>query len=197
MNRFIPKTIGLALIALLSLTGCVTLFAEPIEGQVLEKDTNKPIVGAIVVIRWKERIPMGLIDSQTVCTHVESTTTDNDGRYRLPGWKRDALRYTDTYKPGYERAGGAKGILYLKPFSGTREERLKYLSRAAVSCSDKHDVEIKLVPLYKALYEEANGIAVTKEEKIKALHRLKDIEILEMGSNKAWENFHRREQELK
>jgi len=91
-----------------------------------------------------------------------------------------------------------KEVIYLQPFTGGREEKLAYLSRMAVSCSDKKEIEINLLPLYKALYEEARNLTVTrKEDKLKVLYRLRDVERLELGSDKAWENFRQRERELK
>lgn len=61
---------------------------------VLDEDTHQPIKGAIVVARWVGTIS-ALVDSQTTCYHVESTTTDAQGRYQLPAW---------TKLPGLENA---------------------------------------------------------------------------------------------
>lgn len=197
-------SLSLLLLCLASLPACAsssTLFASTVEGNVVEQGTNKPIPGVIIVARWRET-PFSIGHSNTICVHVESAVTDEAGHYRLRGYKGRTPSLLDGYKIGYETPtshSGAPSIndLVLKPFTGTRGERLEYLSRAAVSCSHVRKIEIKLLPLYRALYEEASSIAVTKEEKTKALHHLKDIEKLEIGSTQAWENFHRREKELK
>lgn len=203
----IPKAtllfVGLALM-LAPLAGCAaTLSSDPIKGQVIEAGTGKPIPGAIVVVLWKGSI--GAIGhGSTVCYHVETATTDEQGRYQTPAWKKPSP-YGDiahqqwmamAYKPGYEMAGGRKGEVVLKVFAGTKVERMEFVSRAAVSCSHERAIEINLLPLYKALYEEARSLAVTREEKLKALYRLRDIERLELGSDKAWEKFRQREKEL-
>ncbi|MEX2164324.1 MAG: hypothetical protein WD823_08790 [Sulfuricaulis sp.] len=192
----------------LPLSACATLYGAATEGQVLEEGTNKPIPEAIVIVRWGGVIPT-IGHASSVCVHVENATTNKDGHYRTKAWTAPSTvgpapliqmnigPGAYACKPGYEYIDTQGQTVYLKPFTGSRGERLEYLSRAAVSCSHIKEIEIKLLPLYKALYEEASSIAVTKEEKLKALHHLKDIEKLEIGSTQAWENFHRREKELK
>ena len=187
---------------MLPLTACATAPTPPIEGKVIEEGTNKPISGAIVVARWQET-RSGIFDSQTVCVHVESATTDTQGRYQLPRYKGREPGLTDSYKAGYERSpqyfatqSHRTHTDILKPSSTSPGARLEYLSRMAVSCSHVRDIEINLLPLYKALYREAQSIATTREQKLKALYRLRDVERLELGTDKAWENFRRREKEL-
>ena len=51
-------------------------------GQVLDEDTNKPTANAIVMARWKGTGGF----SKTICFHVESTTTDNNGKFTIPAW---------------------------------------------------------------------------------------------------------------
>ncbi len=201
----LTRNLFLLFLALMSasLPACAKDFflASPaIEGQVVEAGTNKPIPGALVVVRWQGHVGW----TGTVCFHVETAISDGNGLYRIPAWHKPSpygdvrgAHYPVAYKPGYEDTVPVNDTVRLKPFTGTRGERLGYLSRAAVSCSHVKEIEIKLLPLYKALYDEANRIAVTREEKIKALHHLKDIEKLELGSTQAWENFHRREKEVK
>ncbi len=206
MNPFTQKLMQLmtGILFALPLGGCASLSAEPLEGHVLEEGTHKPIPEAIVIARW-DKTYSSLVDTTTVCVHVESATTDEQGRYQLPRWRGKTPNHIDTYKTGYERSNEyfrTKAYLQhndiLKLFTGTGEERLAYLSRMAVSCSDKKEIEINLLPLYKALYEEARSLAVTKkEDRLKVLYRLRDVERLELGSDKAWENFRQRERELK
>jgi hypothetical protein len=212
---FFKKTLlalGL-LFGLSTLAACATTPLQPVQGQVLEEGTNKPVANALVVGRWMGTVTHGIVESRTVCYHVESTTTDAEGRFTLPPTEkeykyRDGDHYTSitVYKlgyeaylpPGYARSEAYRqNIRYLQPFAGGREERLAYLSRIAVSCSDKKEIEINLLPLYKALHEEAKGLAITRDDKLKVLYRLRDVERLELGTDKAWENFRRRERELK
>jgi hypothetical protein len=213
MNASTRMLLPFVVVMLLApLTACA-LSGKAIEGQVLEEGTNKPIPDAIVVARWQGTYS-AIAETRTVCYHVETATTDAAGRFRTPAWSartKGPFFSPETviitaYKPGYEAylpsgygrtEAYRKNIRYLKPYTGTREERLAYLSRIAVSCSDKKEIEINLLPLYKALYEEAKGLAVTRDDKLKVLYRLRDVERLELGSDKAWENFRRSERELK
>ena len=75
----------------------------PVQGQVLELNTNTPISGAIVVGRWQEALS-GPGHGSTICSHVETTTTDAEGRYQLPAWQSYAPTFIDSYKPGYARS---------------------------------------------------------------------------------------------
>jgi hypothetical protein len=181
------------------------LSGDAIEGKVIDESTSKPIADAIVVARWLGDVLAWPADSRTVCFHVLTATTDDDGNYRMPAWKKrsdigpvfDRQHYVRAHKLGYEFAPRkSDNTIYLRRFKGTREDRLNDLSRSAISCSDKREIEINLLPLYKALYEEARMLAVTNEEKLKALYRLRDVERLELGSDQAWENFRQRQRNL-
>ena len=196
---------SIVLCLLLSVLSACVLSGEAIEGQVLEQGTGRPIPGAIVVARWRGDL-FAFVTTQSVCVQVETATTDTQGRYRLPawrkksdiGWVRNIFPVLIVYKKDYRQTENYRNSMqYLQPFTGTSEERFEYLSRLAASCSDRQEIEINLLPLYKALYEEARTLAATKDERLKALYRLRDVERLELGSDQAWENFRKRERELK
>jgi hypothetical protein len=55
----------------------------------------------------------------------------------------------------------------------------------ATGCSDKKEIEQNLIPLYGALFEEAKGISVTKEDREKVETLLFGLESLEFGSMEA------------
>ncbi|BAU48296.1 Uncharacterized protein (Precursor) [Sulfurifustis variabilis] len=179
MNRCTIIMAVLFLAGVLPLNGCATSSApprEPVEGRVLEQGTNRPIPGAIVIARWRGHMPVFPADGQSVCYHVESATTDEEGRYRFPVFDEEPrhrrIRYkyiqVDAYQPGYEWSGASEGgkVQYLAPFIGGREERLKYLARLSgvVGCYGA-DNEKPLVPVYKTLYEEARSIATMDKDK--------------------------------
>lgn len=174
----------------LMLYGCASLSAEPLEGQVLEEGTNKALPEAIVIARW-DKTYSSFVDTTTVCVHVESALTDAQGRYRLPRWRGKTPDHINTFKTGYERSHEyfrTKAYLQnndiLKPFTGGREERLKYLQRVegnVRSCRSPKAAEKSLLPLYRALYEEAKPLARTREEQIIRDSFLSEIEILEFG----------------
>jgi hypothetical protein len=170
-------------------------------GTVLEQDTDTAIPDAIVVARWKGWISQ-LVDSQSVCYHVETSSTDAKGRYDIKDWTKlsgkvhhESISYT-VYKPGYRQTATKGNSHYLEKERGSVEERLEYLSSIAVTCGMKSEDQQKLLALYSAIYEEANRIAKTNQEKRKALYHLKRIEWIELGSDEAWRRFYQREREL-
>jgi hypothetical protein len=211
MNRITVNLVPLILALLfLAVSACAsrgsvdTTKSESINGKVLEQGTDKPIAGAIVAVLWTAHLGY----TGQICYHVETATTDALGVYYIPAWQRPSP-YGDlpsgrldmmAYKPDYEflypqeiHYLAPPSALYVRPFKGTVAERMDYLSRAAVSCSDKKEIERKLLPLFKALYREAEQLAVTKDEKLKSLYRLRDIEELELGTDTAWDNFRQRQ----
>ncbi len=181
------------------LTACA-LSGSAIEGKVLEEGTNKPIPDAIVIARWNGTA-FSFVESPTVCVHVLTTTTDAEGKYRIPAWRkdspikgvRDVHSIVTAHKPGYEThspPGYArseefrKNIRNLKPFTGRREERLKYLQSVEGNvrlCRSPEAGEKNLLPLYRALYEEAKSLAKTREDQKIADGFLAGIEIIELG----------------
>ncbi len=173
------------LVSLLPLTACA-YSGGPLEGKVLEEGTNKPISGAIVVARWQGDA-FSFVDSPTVCIHVESTTTDNEGRYHLPAWRAKAEPagvhniepILIAYQPGYGLPtvpSQKRENVLLKPFAGTRGERLEYLGRviSSTSCGSAGASYKNLYRLRRAVYEEAIALAQTPEEKKRA-ERFKEI----------------------
>ena len=167
-----------AFLMVLSLSACA-LTGGPIDGMVLEDETDKPIAGAIVVVQWRGDLP-GFADSKTMCYHVESTLTDAAGRYRIAKWKkkpdpeRDWERrivnkefIVSAYKEGYGLTKQAirekHEVVYMGSFEGTAEERLGYLLRmlSATSCPSAGRSSKKLYSMYKAMYDEAKAVSIT------------------------------------
>jgi|GEM_PF-5742750 len=165
---------ALLLLLLLPLAAC-GVSSKPIEGRVVDAETKKPLAGAIVIGRWEKTQSILMADSRTYFAHVETAATDGDGRYRMPQWEGRAPSYLDAYQAGYEKYWPAgygstedfkRNVLYLAPFKGSREERLKYLERSldATRCGTQDDTERNLYVLYSAMYEEAKKIAVSKAD---------------------------------
>lgn len=170
---------------LLAQTACTTLVGQltgELNGVVIDKSTGKPVEGAIVVAQW-QGAGFHLVDSRTVCFHVESATTDQDGRYNIAalpaapagvmgesalvaGVYKEGYRevsYKDTQEPGFVRA--PRGVVHLIPFTGGREERFKYIQRINLGCSGAGESNRNLLHAYKAVYEEMKRIAITDKEK--------------------------------
>lgn len=194
-------------VLLLVFSGCVGSRSiqpvGPAAGRVLEAGSQAPIAGAIVIGRWKETWS-SVADSQTVCVHVESTTSDAEGRFVLPEWRGRVPTIIDSFKPGYVRSAEyyktqsyKQGVDLLEPFKGTREERLKELERfSGMQCGQAVDYAPKLAPLYRAIYAEAKALATTIEEKKRAINLLRELDEMELGYEKSWENWRKRMKEL-
>ena len=81
------------------------LSASRVTGQVLDRDTRKPIANAVVISIWETYTVGGRF-----CFDSDSTTADAQGRYMLPSWEhtwRNAMAMQDktlklfAYAPGY------------------------------------------------------------------------------------------------
>lgn len=193
LPSFLPRLTDWRLLLLMILTvSACNLSGQVIDGKVLDANTGQPIAGAIVVAQWEGYVSIGFGDSQTACFHVLGTTTDENGNYHLPAWKKDydgkriqrQTAYITVHSPGYRRSSKRlTGVRYLAPFTGSTQDRLKYLKGlergtrcigAAVGHSEKN-----LLPLRQSLYEEARNIAVTEENKkiVKSLrHQMEALE---------------------
>ncbi len=180
------------LFCVLPLAACA-VSGSGIEGQVVEQGTNNPISGAIVIARWHGTASL-LVDSQTVCVHVESTVTDDQGRFHFSRWYQAPRRLVSgvqptvtAYKPGYEARLFEEKIYHLKPFTGGRRERLRYIEQvkqSTVSCADPKANGKNLIPLYRALYEEAKPLAQTSDEQSIADGFLSWIRLLDHDTSK-------------
>lgn len=180
---------------LLALPACatnLTLSSEPIEGVVREEGTNKPIPGAIVVVRWQGHLGY----SGTICYHVETATTDDQGRYRIAAWNKPSPygniaqqhAIVKAYKPGYQLAKRYPvNNPLLHPSTEEREARLKYIEnikQSTVRCADSMANGKSLIPLYRVLYEEAKPLAQTGDEQSIADGFLSWIKILDRDSGR-------------
>jgi hypothetical protein len=191
------RTLLLLVISMLlaPLTACA-LSGQALEGQVLEAATKKPLLDSLVVARWQGTYS-AIAETKTVCYHVETATTDVEGRYRTPAWSAKSKGpffspetvIITAYKLGYQstRVQRTKGVTYLQPFAGTREERFKYLERVfgASGCGTNDGSDKNSIPFMRALYDEAKSIAQTQEEKRMLEFFLYAIEKLEIGFEQA------------
>jgi len=162
----------------------------PFSGRVVDVETGKPVEGAFVLALWKGDV--GFFDAQSICYHVETTVSDEDGRFRIPGWigggyfgVMNSYISTIIYKSDYIDSDKSEGdIQYLKRFRGAREDRLRFLiSRASHSCFSAQFQQ--LTPYNDALYEEAKTIAITSSEKNLADRVKYYLDVVKYGWDKA------------
>jgi hypothetical protein len=146
----------------------------PVSGQVLDVSTGKPLPGAIVVVRWLGTA-VGPGHSSSVCVHVETAVTDDQGRYATPWWwqKPPVLAssgpVSDAYLAAYEptREGRPQGAsekdVYMKRFVGTAGERSEFIDGrvfSGMSCLSGTASERNLFLLKRAAYLEAKALGM-------------------------------------
>ena len=138
-STVIRRYLGLAALALL-LQAC-RLSGGPIDGQVLEERTDRPIPDAFVIARWTCQAGH---DSGMVCYHVLVTITDAQGRYQFPEWSKEGKNYCvanpyvylSAYKPGYAESyvsSEKKETRHLMPFTGTKENASRVSGKGEIS----------------------------------------------------------------
>lgn len=156
-------------LSMLFITACLGTSGGPVDGTVLEEGTGKPISNVIIVAQWLHH--QGY--SGTVCYHVETATTDRDGKFHIAEWSNpsDKRRITNphtaiiVHKIGFEWERQEDTRISLKSVAGTNAERIADLGHTAhlIGCYGSHDEKV-LIPVYKVLYDEVKGLASTSKD---------------------------------
>ena len=196
--------------AIILLTACSTgkysTAAQPVEGVITHYETGEPIPDAFVVARWTGTSGGLGHSGGAICFHVEVTKTDGAGRYYIPvpGMRQEYANYRKprilitAYKPGYREPYWVNDVPApsdkLIVVQESPQERIEYLTdvRKNTTCMQAGKSEQNLLEISKALYIEIDEIAVSKDEKIKALSFLKDVEELELDDGEASIRFYER-----
>jgi hypothetical protein len=90
MNKRHFRWIGLFLFTALLLRGCLNIYsAKPIEAWIIDAETRKPVAGAVVVARWT--LSYGYEGGGGYDWVIMETVTDENGRFRFPGWGPRAI----------------------------------------------------------------------------------------------------------
>jgi len=145
----------------------------PVTGQVIDQASGQPVEGAIIVMRWQGTGTMAFVDQQTQCYHVETATTDAEGRFSTKAW-REASQYRNlglkermdtVYKAGYRHVRSKDGVYYLKRDRGSVEKRLEYLDSLirSVGCFGSGKSERNLYMLRKFAFYEAKNTGAPQD----------------------------------
>ncbi len=212
MRLRILQLLSASILSIYVLTLCAAPSAfTPKKGVVLDWETKEPIAGAIVVAQW-QGYRSAIVQTYSVCYHVESVTTDEQGHFRLPVYLDHAFSVQEKhvmifiYKTGFKRSVDEdnyvrnfykEGLYYQEKDNRTGEDRIDYLLKFSPVCGARDGSKVNYSDLYGALYDEADRLATTREEKLKTLYLLRNFEKVTIGSDEAWERFHRRKRELK
>ncbi|MES2999884.1 MAG: hypothetical protein V4787_04275 [Pseudomonadota bacterium] len=148
---------------------------------VIDETTGKPVVDAIVVMRWHGNWTKIFGESSSACYHVETARTDAAGRYQIAAWSRpwsfSDLRFTSAgvdyhaYKPGYvtvfkEGTITLPARIVVTPFKGTKDEYFEQvLSSPAWWCEQGGTSRRGLRQLLVATASEAAALAETQNQR--------------------------------
>ena len=186
--RFSRAGMAVLLLSLLS-SGCAFVSLKnwfEQSGTVLYKDIEKPVPNAMIAAVWRgENAEQE--GNPTICYHVKTAKTGNDGYFLIPGWREyfkfSHLREKDVfiivYKPGFwsetilqSAPTVSKNTYYIEPVSDDNRQtstknRLKYLQKLVglTGCNVESADRSKLMPLYDSILAEAKKIAETPMEK--------------------------------
>jgi hypothetical protein len=204
------RRILLTLLAMVLIAACApdddTTAVQPVEGVIRNYETGEPIPDAFVVARWfVESGGLGH-GGGAICFHVEVMKTDAQGSYRfpVPNIRSDYANvnkpdiFVVAYKPGYRWAPEVNYVPtpadQLIETDETSEERMKTFQNVIknTDCDSGGDSRRTLLPLYQAMYADANQAAVTRDDRGEAIYILRNIESIQIGGEAAYEKYEER-----
>jgi hypothetical protein len=164
----------------------------PVSGRVTEAGSGRPIEGAIAVVYWEGVVP---IKGSEICVHVETAVTDAEGRYRTHEWSFDHPKLSvdflprySVYKPGMQFSYVRLSSLEMKPWPGSREDRLKELRRVSRTAGCEGQPSLGIADLKQAVAAEVQSLVRTKAEETTYLE---EARALAQSEREAALNFNR------
>jgi hypothetical protein len=149
------------------LAACSTTIQTEQSGKVIDASTLLPADKVVVISVWRG-YRNGIFQYTSTCPLVMMVETVDGGAFEYPAQKvhidgmiSDLTRHITAYKPGYihaEEAGSQGSIdIYIKPFNGPGDERLKYIQEIIhkVSCGKYSHQLDEYKNLYVLIYREA------------------------------------------
>ena len=195
---------GRALLALGLMLACVLGAGRSLAytGRVIDGSTGKPAVGVYVIGRWETG--GGIVVPSSGCI-VAVTQSDEKGEFTLRGGDgllgtlfgpstRPAIFF---YRRGYARTSTAvqkEDTFVVMPDPSATKARLAAILdlESKSQCGSVEWQREKLIPLYRAIYEEAKDIAKEKDELGFLDSAMANIEVLELGYGVAVERSRER-----
>jgi hypothetical protein len=190
------------------------LYGKRISGQVVDAETRKPLAGAHVAFLWESPITSTVItghDSRDICYHAAAVQTGADGYFQIDAWRTwsnydvhnvepTGVVYTPHYVPYFvvfsispngEAVEHDAQRYELKPFAGTRRQRLETLFRGLANhdCLNGGESQKSLYPMLKAIHTEARQVAETPDDMrvVSAIARLAAETALAQDPNVPWD----------
>jgi hypothetical protein len=161
--------LSLAILLLLGLVSCATVYGGSVKGRAVDADTGKPLTNAVAYGVWVGT-RTSIMRSDGVCAWLESTRLDAQGGFRLHAWSKWGVeafmtsgvqRSVVVYAPGYELAIVSNEDpldVKMRRFVGTVDERFMVLKTPFCPEADG-DHRLALVSLMMA--DEMEHLAVT------------------------------------
>jgi hypothetical protein len=180
-KKTILKIIGGLAIAYFAITAIAST------GTVVD-DKGKPIKGAHVIAYWNGDTGIA-VQPNSVCYHLEATTTDENGRFRIPTFSGNLnpfvgrrQRAIDVFVPSYRETYFSDREHYrlkFAPLEGTKRQQFEEVNHRFMGggCGN----EKARLSFIKAVYTELVKLAESKEEKEICDSLLFSIESIEFG----------------
>jgi hypothetical protein len=183
--------------AILGSAALVSLDSRASDGVVIDRETGRPLAGAIIVREWHGVRP-GPVQTSMECYRLASTTSDAGGRFSLRSisfsftpFLFDRTTYIQTaYKTGYHYVSSTnEARVLMEPNAPDRATRLAQVLdlRIHFDCP-RDDTEVLVEPVLRPAYREAQALVRDKDEWIRVDALLRAIEARDMG----WEAAERR-----
>jgi hypothetical protein len=152
----------------LALASCVTETGGPLDGQVVDSESGRPVSNGVVYGIWDGLVAAWRTESE--CLWAESSRLDAQGRFHLAEWRKQTSngpfitsvsQYVFIYAPGYELTRVPLDHvreIKLKRFNGTTDQRFHQLGIGpCVPDESRHNVAI----VYRMMADELEASAVT------------------------------------
>lgn len=185
--------ISVCMIVLLHPLACLAF-----DGRLLDASTGKPAAGVWVFGQWQ--VGGGFVISHSGCV-LAVTRTNEKGEFTLVGgdgflgrlFGPSSRAGVYTYKQGFmdrlPQPDNERNPYYIEPDTRPVIKRLEYLSYllGITDCGTQYvlDHKSQLLPLYRAVNEEAVSIAKTRREKLALVSITSKLDLLELGPDAA------------
>jgi hypothetical protein len=178
----------------------VAQMSHALEGRVIDGSTGRPLAGVYVIGTWRVDIPFPG-KSASGCMKLEIVRTDEHGEFALSNWSGSIMAHLfgdETlsdyyYVKGYRWEKGRPTISEIVVMVPDTEPPNRQLDRIGelmekADCGPWEDRRSKALPVYRLMYEEAQPLATSYQDRRSLSGMLFMIERLEVGEQQAQEN---------
>jgi hypothetical protein len=171
-----------------------------LEGRVIDGSNGKPVAGVYVIGAWQ--VNVGLPGrSNSGCSKLEVVRTDAEGKFALSTWSGSILAHlfgdenlnVYYYMRGYrwEKQFEAMGeTVVIVPDTRPARQQLDRIGdlMGRADCGSLEQRKAEALPVYRLMYEEAQTMAHSYDERQSLSGMLFMVETLDLGEKPAEEN---------